>query len=502
MNIPNLYTFIGDVADISAKIMAAANKFYSADTTISLHLDETADIDNTIRAAKVRVQSAKSGLDKRQANICVVVKAYDPLGVQLAIAVGKRLSTLFAEDFAAHRLALAVFLSESNEPDVDDISFEMRNKLTYEFLTAIAGHTPFDCVFLLSDRNEHGQVDVANHDNACKFLARLPQVLATSRFVETLAMKAGELGRTLFASGGFWEKEIPYGQPNRQLHHLAKILENELAEGEKIPLPQEQPLSQLLSVFDWSNRTDAKIVADVCSVAAEPLSPVLLAGKTVKESETLLFGDSAARFFETNFPMCEEPEQHPKRLSLRNAVAKERLLSIRLSNISAEITRVSQELAKLEIASHRVGVLDILCGYIKRSENTFSLVDKVKAAVGNCYVFKHKLNMLSILQNSTAAVHAQLLDYIEHIRNIISVIKAQEPSPEIDSVTAQTHEQDVAPQVAKHAVLNISLLRDDGLLHETHILGDETNPYVLRLIGGFAQEDLTRYHAMREISGK
>jgi len=516
MNTPNLYAFIGNTQDVSAKIMSETKKIYPADGAICLHLDETSDMDKTIRAAKVSIQRTKNGLNKKQANIYAVVKAHDRLGAQFVLAAGKRLSALFAEDFVAYRLTLAIFLSESNEPDVDGISFEMRSKFTYEFLMMMAGHTPFDCIFLLSDRNEYGQVDPINYGNVCKFLARLPQTCVKSRFVETLAMKAGEAGRTLFASGGFWEKEMPDDQPNRKLYQLAEVLENELAEGEKISIQSDEILAinkeerHPFSVFNQSSfrnsHTDTKIIADICSVAAKPLSSLQLNGMTVKEAETLLFGDNAVRFFEINYPQHEEQLQYQEHLPLRNAVAKERQLRHRLDNLSAEIAWTSQELAQLEVTTHKIGIFDML-EYIKKPRKWSPFVDKIKNAIGNCYALKHRLNVLRITQKNTTEVHSLFSDYINHIRNIITTIKEQEPLPsqanaavvqEFNQDTHSLDEESILP--TKHAVLNISLLRDDGLLHETHMPSEEANPYILRLIGGFAPEDLARYHAIREIS--
>ena len=519
MQNPTLYV------QINNDIIIEAEKTHPTGGVFFLHINDASDADNLIRESKAKLQSAECELSIQRVNIYVIAHAHDP--DRLVVDIGERLRILFAEDFANFHITLAVLLDESNKPDLD---YETHNKTAFEFLTALTGHTAFDRIFLLSNRNEHGRIYASNHKEM--LLAYLPILHTTdSNFNEAVTAKAKVAGRVLFASAGVGvcDEVKDENSNNRKLHKLAQILEAEMT-------------TDLQTRGDTCPKTTVpkSIVADIGSVAAKPLSSLNLKGMTVKDAEYLLYGNSAANFFERNYaegmiPHLQEHQNaadaerdmvhpnvvgagqetftpltvpnagreaftpltvpnarreaftsfttpnaettHPETpLLLRDAISEEKQLALLLETLPTEISFLSQELSKKE----------------RTQLGFFRGVDVAKTAIGECYAIKYKIASLQTLLQKATLRHNSLFNYIGYMREVIESLKSLpvDPPPEIP-------QEILISQVQERAALNISLLRDDGLIHETHIFDETSRPVVLRLIGGFALEDLTRYNAMR-----
>lgn len=481
---PTLYVLVGSIKDTD--IITEVEKTHPAGAAMHLFINKKSDIDNHIRSSKARLQECRN-LNVQRANIYVVTKAHEPGARELVQKIGNSIRKLFTEDFATFHITLAVFLNESNELDQDGIPYNIRCRATYEFLAALTGETAFDTLFLLSDRNESGRVSEENHQNAYNFMAHLPLLhCLMSDFDKLLARKVRETGRVLFASGGIGTgledepaddeqyENFPFDKRrNSSWHMLAQVLENELAEGTKSSY--DNPIDK----YDITNIELTQIIEDIASVAAKPISFLELRNMSAKEAEQLLFGDNAIRFFEKTYDTKPLINKNATKLSLKKAVAEEIYLKDMMSSLLAQISHLTQTLAKKE--ETRLGI--------------FNSIDDTKEIIGECYALKYKLNILWAKHAEATARHAILAGYLEHICNIINTLKSFPTEIPVEETSEQ-----VLLRAEERAVLNISLLRDDGLIHEKHILGTPQNPCVLRLIGGFALEDLTRYNAIRELS--
>lgn len=455
-----------------------------------LHLDEYLDepIDKLIRGAKASLQSGEIlSINAQRVNIYVIAVAHDPRAAQLVLTAGERLRALFAEDFAAYHITLAVLLDESNEPDRDGYEYEARTAATYKFLASLTGDTAYNRIFLLSNRNELGGVSPANHANAYRFLAYLPLLheLENSRFDEAINAMAAETGRVLFASAGLGagEPAQDVNRENRALYNLALVLEScvgRSAHTLRAPVLAPAGTEPTAVIIPSLQECSSPAMSDdIASVASTPLSLsqiLSLRTATITEAETIIFGETAANFFNTNYPLpnCEIPTSTT--LPLHEAAAEEMHLAKLLDELTAEINRLTHELSQKERT--RFGFLHT--------------IDNAKTAIGQIYAIKYRLAALQDICEKCRSRHAQLHSYIEYIREVIAALKNLPTEP-----PAQTPPEILLVQARERAVLNISLLRHDGMLQESHILGDPGNPCVLRLIGGFTLEDLTRYRAMR-----
>ena len=467
---PTLYVQIGNAKQID--ITSQAGQTHPHGSAICLHIDEP--IDNLIRGAKAGLQSCEiSSLNAQRVNIYVVATAHDPQAAQLVPIVGKRLQAIFAEDSAFH-ITLVVLLDESNEPGCDGCEYEARTGATYEFLVSLTGDTAFDCIFLLSNRNELGRV--AGHDNAHRLLTFLPLLhgLENSRFNETLTAKTGEAGRVLFASAGLGvgEPAPDVNKDNRMLHNFTQMLEWEMEVNTVIASQSTIACPPVIA-------SEAK--QSITSLPSKPLSfseTFSLRGATIAEAEAIIFGDSAASFFNKNYPLPPCNSSFTNTLSLRDAVAEEKQLANLIAKTTGEISYLADELSQKERTP--VGFLHA--------------IDNAKTIIGQIYTTKYRLAALQAVCEKYQARHAQLHLYLQYLREVIATLKALPTQ-----LPAQALPELLLSQARERAVLNISLLRHDGMLQESHVFGDLGNPCVLRLIGGFCLEDLTRYITMRSI---
>ena len=459
-----------------------------------IELNEDTNIDAAIRTAKAQIQSS-SGLDINRANIYVIANAHCPQAAELTIAAGRRLHALFAEDFAAFHITLVTLLDESNEPhDYNGNDYNLRNERTYKFLASLTDSTPFNRIFLFSNRNEYGRVAPLQVD---KLLAHLPFLhAASSQFESTINMKSGQAGRVLFASAGLGMADEEYrlaveeNAKNRALHYLAHVLEKEVSTSVMLTtMQQSKDLETPGLLRHYIPRNDEQITASIAGVASRPVSPLDLNGVTVKEAESLLFGEDAMQFYNRSFVQPELPP-HPPTLPLRHAAAEESHLRQAIGEIKAEISHLSD--IQSELSSKQIRLLDLSKPI---ASGAFAIIDNAKTAIGRYYAMQYKLDRLNASHRQMEERHTELYNFLEYMRQITTALKAlpttppQTPAPEL-----------LLAQAIENAALNISLLRTDGLITEAHVLGTPDNPYVLRVIGGFALEDLTRYNAMREIN--
>jgi len=464
-------------------IMSMAKATHPYECAVGLHLSVGDDADGAIRAAKAELQSLDIGLNMQRANIYVLAKAHDPQAAKIVEPTGQRLRALFAEDFTSYSLTLTAFLCESNEAQVDGYAYNDRVNATYQFLTA---QTPvYDSIFLLSDRNEYGRINHTNIGNLYKLMAYLPLVHnLNSRFNETLTARAGEVGRVLFASAGFGGRVSSVHdnfELGRHLHVAAQILENEINDS---TIPARQSVHpEKIACAARLLPVSFTITSDIASVASEPISFVKLLGTTMVEAEHLLFRDRARRFYDENFQVeTYVPKENniSKSTLLKYIVERVGHLQYIVEQLNSEIHDLSQKLEQYKAETVSINMSNIL-----------SFVDNIKNKIGEHYAIKYKLSSMQAMHAELSAEYAELNAYVEYMKELVASIKSvsvptQEKTP-VDSLLSQALEQ---------AALNISLLRTDGLIFETHLFDETTNPCVLRLVGGFALEDLTRYNAM------
>jgi len=247
------------------------------------------------------------------------------------------------------------------------------------------------------------------------------------------------------------------------------------------------------TVSSYFQARRSKIVADVTSVAARPLSFFNLKGLSVKEAEQLLYGESALRFYEENYSvsLLDNSVLHSDNsnsLTLYKAVAEEKRLREILEELSYEKIQLSQELSQASIKTF--SLTDILQ---MRTLSLSRLVDHAKDAIGECYAIRQKLDWVNEMYSQVCTRHAILESYLGYMRDVIAALKGLPITPIIE----ESHEQ-LLIQAETRAILNISLLRTDGLIHEKYVLGDPSSLCILRIIGGFSLEDLTRYNSIRE----
>jgi len=455
----SLYVFIG-----SAKNMKDTRDI------MSIELDEASDLDRIIRTTKAEIQSSEAvGIDIQRINIYVIANAHepDPDAGKFVRMVGDRLKILFSEDFVSLHISLLVFLSESNELDAGGITYETRCRFSYEFLLSLTSPAAFDRIFLLSDRNEHGFVSPTNHQSAYDAAMHLPFLQrASSQFGETMNLMEKESGRVLFASLGFCAAENKANvQDIGKINYLADILENELRKGE------------CRKVFNLE-AASGQIISDIAGVAANTVTMLNLFGVTLKEAEDILYGDRACRFFAEKYKIPAAREEAMDTLELSALAAEERQITQVLHDITDRIRNLDYELNEKQNFPLRLGFLHT--------------IDKIKDAIGECYVIKYQLAHLNFEKARLSARQSKIKPYIEYMHDVVLSLKAlqNEPAQEVTP-------EELLEQAKENAALNISLLRNDGLIYETHVLGEPDLPCVLRLVGGFALEDLTRFKAMQ-----
>jgi len=420
---------------------------------------------DALRAVKAEVQANVAGLKLSRVNVYAI--ATDENAVTTLGQAGGNLRKVFREDFVAVDLNLIVVLDESKAN-------------TYQFLKKLPDHsTTFDRVFLLSAKNEHNEVRAGSFENICETIAALPLVNDTdSRFCEILAARSFEQGKVLFASAGAWLRPDSNVAENRELHRQAEVMEREIAE--QFPNIQEKSFSysaEAAAIPEEFN--DNEIVENIASVAAKPLRFWHLWGYTIGDAEKFLFGDGAEKFFAKNYAgefSREFPcEFSPENMPLSEVAAQERALCKSIDELTKRMHRQENELAQSEAMT---------C-----PKNPLLGVDYVKTVIGENYARRSAISRLRGKITQLNAQRAAMQSQLDRAREKIRELKALPVSDEnekynLDYVTA--YAENLAP-------IAISLLRDDGLLREAHTFTDASGkPCVLRLLGGFAVQDLSR----------
>lgn len=473
MKNPTVFVFLGEVE--SEEILRTAKRMHPTGAVFAMNaLDE-------IRPTIARIQANEGGLKLNRVNIYTTIAAEDPSASELAEQAGEVLRDTFRKAFSAVDVTLAVLLSESNERD----NIEMRDKNTYNFLTRMGEQrtTPlFNRIFLLSDKNEHGEILPGIGKKLYEMVAALPLLnSAQSHFCDLLAAKSEQQEQPLFASAGFWHPPPPQAEENQVLRKLAEVIEHELHDGEQRPSEQTAEPS-VFSCASWiagENRNCGisyeEIVNNIASVAAKPMNFWELWGRTIKEAEALLFGNEAAKFFERmyvsycpeiTFTSVREFETIPR--SLFQVVRDEERLREAIFETESSIRALTNNIKQTEVSICRP----------KMKNN----IDHIKDKIGEIYALLFAQQNLREKLSRQKNEHERLNVYLSHIRETITALKSLPDSPphEAPSLPPET----LAP-------ISISLHRNDGLLRESHTLqtvcGDTC---LLRVIGGFPMQSI------------
>jgi len=474
---PTIYVFLWETR-VREEVLRCAERTHPADAVFELNIDN-------IRSTKARIQANEGGLNLSRVNVYAVVSAENPQGAELVESAGKKIRTLFREDFAAVDMTLAVILNESNEEC--DLNFEERNAATYKFLMKLAERDSFfNRIFLLSDKNEYGEVLPTGKKNICEIVAALPLLnLTQSHFNEIIESKIKESGRMLFASAGFWQK--PLSQPshfadNRALHKFAEILEKEM-EDEAEGLAGKVRNGEL-------KHSLSEIIKNISSVAAKPLRIWNLWGRSVKEAEILLYGNEAEKFFKKHYLCAYDGEAEspiiPEKMPLQEVAATEKQLQEALLEIKNTITLLTDSIAETSISRIKL----------------FQTIDYIKTKIGEYYALRFELQNINVMHDRLMAEHGLIKSYLEHIRDVIKNLKAlpiEEPPEKNTAMPSSEDCEYLTTHAETLAPIAISLLRNDGLISEQHILPNTDGEiFLLRIIGGFTLKDLSRRNAMQE----
>ncbi|MCL2387194.1 MAG: hypothetical protein FWC89_06540 [Defluviitaleaceae bacterium] len=468
---PTVFLFL-DVTDAS-EILQQAERTHQSGAVFCL------DAEN-VKATTARIQANEGGLNIKRVNIYVVATAEDSQAGE-ARDWGVRLRELFCEDFAAVDLTLVVLLNESEQ-----------TPNTYKFLNASGEYAnSYDKFFILSDRNERDEILPESKKNLHATVAALPLVnVCESHFNEILAAKINERNKVLFASAGFWQKPPPLHEENIALHRLADILSHEMVEGTRDGRNAARLENRVISARE-------EVISKVTSVAAKPLRIWELWGRNIKEAEDLLYGKEAERFFNraleaaAQAPITEDIQSEITRdtKKLRQAASEEEQLNQAITETESRIRVLKDELEHAQATIIRVKL---------RHD-----IDYVKDQIGECYVIRFNLHHHKQTLTRLTEKHSRLKSYLEYIEGVIETIKAlplpeetTQPTPEEAYAYITTHAEILAP-------LAISLLRDDGLIREQHLLPDPRNNFrLLRIIGGFTPQNLTRWNSMESAARK
>jgi len=450
---PTIYVFSGSTE--SEGILREAEQTHPAGGLFCAHGIES------IREVKTRIQSGESGLNIKRVHVYAVANANETTAEAIL-----SLHDMFREDFTSVVITPVVLLDESAP-----------GKASREFLSALSeNQAAFDKIFLLSSRNEHDITTPEYKQNLHAIIANLPLLhTVQSHFDEIMTAKAREQGQTLFASAGLWQREKPKPTQSNQdhaavltLHAFANELDKTMAAGARETLNTE-PSESLIP--------REEIISNIVSVAANPLRFWQLWGRTIKEAETMLYGEEANRFFEEQYmePQAPEITFEPQTLPLKTAVAQEKHLRQAVTDINAKIAQLSHKIQEAEV------------------QKTPLSMGSVKDIIGECYAMRYELNQLRAARTGLTAQQLCFETYLEHVRHVVQQLRAM-PIPEAPESTPQA-----PPETREYLLSNaerlapfaVSLLRDDNLLREQHVLYDERNqPRLLRLIGGFIPEDL------------
>jgi len=423
---PVLYVYLEDVAELHLQ------------GAFALRLGAGCDFEKALRGVKVAIQENRGGLDMRRVDIYIVASAQ---GLpQVACRAGQAAKRVFAPDFATHYITMAVLLSQSSAGE--DYAARLANNR--RFLAAAEGWSGVaNTIILLSDRNQRGEVSPANQRSCQQALAHLPLLPDISSFHLQMAAMAQAAGRMLFATAGFASREEAW-EIKPILQKLANII--------------EESLNATAAPPELSAEKPENIAHHMISVAAKPLRRWQLIGHRLKDAETLLYGQACQGFYIENF--APHTPQAPAQITMP------------LVQLAQEEARLRQSIASLvTLTATLKSQLDD-----KKSAQIGLLksVDDVKNRIGDYYAALHQHDIAAARLAAETAMYGLIHGYmatLQHTAAAIHALPTAKPAPT---------EEPAAP-------LNVPLLRDDGLIHERHVVGGR---HILRLVGGFTLQDL------------
>jgi len=415
-------------------------------------------LERDIRTKKADMQNYISA---GRMDIFIVTDANEPDIMTLIKSVGETAREIFTEDFIVVKVNLLIFITEANEPIED---YAIRANTTYNLLVDLTAPYAFDIIFLLSDRNELGVVNAGNHIKACNGISALPSVLKKSDFYENMMQAAAARGRVLFASLGFGEVDCKIHEeyvPDRALAlNLAEILEN------AISTPNEEHFIDI-SIPISEHEMQRAIAANV----ANPISVHSLIGTNLAQVEEMLFEHRAFAFYKENFYITPSV-YNPSTILLSSLPARLKTLS---GTIAILLECINIERRALEEKVNKPLRFSLYKG-----------IDNAKCEIGSHY---YKKFSIEYLEKKLAYLNTEKEEISSFLDSVTMTIDALKEIPPVSKI-------DLLPQAEKNAALNISLMRNDGLIFEEVTLGMPEFPSVLRIVGGFVPEDLTRFNAM------
>jgi hypothetical protein len=442
---PVLYVFLGGARCLAHEIQARAQEVHPCGGVFFLSLPEGEG--DTRRAAitvKARIQQNEAGLNLKRVYIYIVAQGHRPEAGAGLQSFANTLRTVFAEDFTVPDLSLCVLLRESLEPSD---RYEARASAISRLLSNLAEASAlYDRVFLLSDRNETGALHPAHWPLIYEAVARLPLTHSTpSRLYGMLDAKKTAEGRPLFLSAGINPAEaLPPSEADPSVANAHP--------------PEAVPTAPI---------PDHVIIGGIQSVAARPLNIFHFYGLTLAEAEAALFGDGAARFFESNYlSRCGA-----------GAIAP-----------CPDDNALSHQIALL---SHRLETA--LAAPCKAWH-----VAAIKRKIAGAYALRYRLHLLQAAQAARTRQNEAERAKEERTRQ----------------GEARYRESLSRLRTAPMPPCAISLVRYDGLLredfifaaadceglfqsHHTHFIPAPGAPCVLRVLGGFPMEALTRHGVLQ-----
>jgi len=315
---------------------------------------------------------------------------------------------------------------------------------------------PYDQIFVLTPKNEFGEILPTAHQTISETIAALPLLHTThSTFNEAISTRMKE--KITLSSAGFWQPPPSQIEENLALHKLAGEMEEELLRPWGLsPQYPHKPLKRLDPNFD--------ICGCIAGVAARPLRFWDLVGKTLLEAENLLFGEEAKKFFVKNF-FGEVDAHREEGVSLETMALNE--VAVREKHLREAIETMAQQAHHLTEA-------------LQKAESTVvkitHSVNYVKTKIGEAYVIRHQLQQTKVAQSYLTTQHTRLQNHLTATREKIKAYKALPTE---------------APSIPLgEAPISISLLRDDALLREDHTIKNAKGELCrLRLVGGFGLND-------------
>lgn len=442
---PILYIFLGKE---NTEIIEASKKAHPTGGVYFLCINDKGNIHNMLRKSKFELQQGE-GYNNTAIRIYIIANASDDDAFALTQSVASGIGAIFGTDMSVFT-TLAVFFSEGLHPNDDT---DALRKVAWEYLRQLAqGHiSGFGRIFLVSDRDENGCCSPDNHVKASRAFGYLPTLHGIT------SMQQADPDHVLFSAIGFGEGKIV--EPTGLLaHKLADILEAEMGL-EYICTPYKEGDYICAPPYFAS-----QIAENIMAVAARHLHFYSLININLEEAEELLYGSAARIFYQENY-LVKEKEICTDNMQLRHVIAWEQQLRHILDNLGREIGQAQNELAA------------------KAQQNTgyITSVSTFKSNIGESYAARFRLEKLKTAHSSAKNHHENLKSFIEYLRNVIEAMRAI--PAQLPSVAEQLQ------HATEQAAINIALLRDDGLARETHNIGTEKEPRILRLVSGFKFRD-------------